>query len=149
MLAVLALTASVYAADSNTTVPTKRPPDEQLAQAIWTQSCAECHGALGLGDGVLAPELGGVESLKGRITADSMNQLVDLVRAGKDKMPGYSETIDVGDTRRILEWMRDVSSGKIKPKVETAKPAKGKPASEDEAGGEGRADVKAEEADEE
>ncbi|MSP54922.1 MAG: cytochrome c [Myxococcales bacterium] len=117
-----------WAADSNTTVPSKRPPDQELAQTLWNQSCAPCHGAKGLGDGALAAPLGGVASLSGRITDQTMNDLVDRVRKGDGKMPAYSETIDVGDTRRILEWIRDVSSGKIQPKAgAAAKPTKPAP----------------------
>ena len=150
VLSCVALGGTVaWAVDSNTTVASKRPPDQELAQTLWNQSCAPCHGAKGLGDGALAAPLGGVASLKGNITGESMNDMIDLVRKGDGKMPAYSETIDVGDTRRILEWIRDVSSGKIQPKVATpAKPAKPAtplkpetptkpPAVEDEAGDEG------------
>ena len=70
----------------------------------------------GLGDGPLAAALGGVGTLDGRIGADSMDAITGVVRNGKGKMPAFSETIDAGDTRRILEWIRDVSAGKIEPK---------------------------------
>ncbi len=116
LLPLVLLLGSALAADSGTTVPSKRPPDPELAQALWSQSCSACHGAKGLGDGPIAAALGGVESLKGRITRDSLDEMTSVVRNGNRKMPAFSETIDAGDTKRILEWIRDVSSGKIDPK---------------------------------
>ncbi len=143
--------ASAFAADTFS-VPSKRPPDQEVAQALWVQSCAECHGAKGLGDGALAAALGGVESLNGRISTDNINAIIDVVRNGKGKMPAYSETIDAGDARRILEWIRDISSGKIQPKVPTPPkppapptPLKATTPADDEA----KSEVKAEAADEE
>lgn len=143
----LGVTAAGYAlaADTTSTVPTKRPPDQEVGQALWVQSCAACHGTKGLGDGPLAAALGGVKTLKGAITADTLDGLVGVVRNGKDKMPAFSETIDAGDTRRVLEWIRDISDGKIQPKAPKAAPASGikKPDVE------GKKDVEAEAADEE
>jgi mono/diheme cytochrome c family protein len=107
---------AALAADSNTTVATKRPPDPEVAQTLWSQSCSACHGMKGLGDGPLATALGGIETLDGRIGLESMDAATGIVRNGKGKMPGFSETIDAGDTRRILEWIRDVAAGKIEPK---------------------------------
>ena len=107
---------AALAADSNTTVATKRPPDPEVAQTLWSQSCSACHGMKGLGDGPLATPLGGVATLDGRIGLESMDAATGIVRNGKGKMPGFSETIDAGDTRRILEWIRDVAAGKIEPK---------------------------------
>jgi mono/diheme cytochrome c family protein len=114
-IAVLAGNAA-YAADSNSTVATKRPPDPEVAQTLWSQSCSACHGMKGRGDGPLAAALGGLETLDGRLGAETMDDMVGVVRNGKGKMPAFSETIDAGDTRRILDWIRDVSAGKIEPK---------------------------------
>lgn len=133
------------AADTTSTVATKRPPDQEVGQSLWLQSCAACHGSRGLGDGPLAPALGGIKTLKGAITPETIDGLTGVVRNGKDKMPAFSETIDAGDTRRVLEWIRDISEGKIQPKVPKATPESGikKPDLE------GKKDVEAEAADEE
>lgn len=145
LMAALATASLAFAADSNTTVPTKRPTDQETGQTLWAQSCSSCHGAKGLGDGPLAAALGGVETLKGTITKATLDDMTGLVRNGKDKMPAFSETIDAGDTRRVLEWIRDVADGKIQPKD---------PKSKDESGikkpdVEGAKDVAAEAADQE
>ncbi len=118
--AALATATLAIAADSNSTVPTKRPTDQETGQTVWAQSCSSCHGPKGLGDGPLAAALGGVKTLKGAITPATLDAMTGVVRNGKDKMPAYSETIDAGDTRRILEWIRDISDGRIQPKI--AKP---------------------------
>jgi len=114
-----------FAADTTSTVPTKRPPDQEVGQSLWLQSCAACHGGKGLGDGPLAAALGGVKTLKGAIRPDTIDGLTGVVRNGKDKMPAFSETIDAGDTRRVLEWIRDIADGKIQPKVPKATPESG------------------------
>lgn len=111
---------------SDTTQPTKRPPDREVGMALYKQSCWQCHGEKGLGDGPAAAALvGGVPSLVGRIRSkdaeslEDFDALVNAVQNGKGRMPAYSEDIDKADTRRILLYVRDVLEGKeIKPEAE-------------------------------
>lgn len=121
---------------SDTTRPTKRPPDREVGQTLYKQSCWQCHGEKGAGDGPAAAALvGGVPTLVGRIrskdaeTLEDFDALVTSVQVGKGRMPAYAEDIDKSDTRRILLYVRDQLEGKV------TGPEKG-----DEAEGEGDAD---------
>lgn len=99
--------------------PTKRPTDQEIGQNLWKQSCWQCHGERGLGDGPAAAALvGGVPTLQGRVrsvnaeTIQNIDALVDAVQVGKGRMPAYSEDIDRGDTRKIIFYLRDQLEGK-------------------------------------
>lgn len=134
VVAALALSAGVALAkpDGTSKMPTKRPPDYEVGQRLWKQSCWQCHGESGKGDGPAAAALtGGVPSLEGKVRGEEFDRLVQLIQEGRGAMPAYSENIDTHDSRRILQYIRDVLEGKPPP------PPEGKQGDEDE-GGEGQ-----------
>lgn len=98
---------------SDTTVPTKRPGDREIGEALWKQSCSQCHGATGLGDGPAAEAMpGGVPDILGTLTEESLDRMVTVVQEGRGRMPAYSETIDRADSRRVLQYLLDRAAGK-------------------------------------
>lgn len=134
VVAGLALTAGVALAkpDGTSTMPTKRPPDYEVGKKLWAQSCWQCHGEKGLGDGPAAAALpGGVPSLDGKVKGEKFDALVRVIQDGRGRMPAYSEDIDEHDSRRILQYLRDVMEGKTPPP-----PEKGE--ASDEGGNEGQ-----------
>lgn len=107
--------------DGTSTMPAKRPPDYEVGKRLWTQSCWQCHGTTGKGDGPAAAALpDGVPSLEGKIKGNQMNALIRVVQAGRGRMPAYSEDIDEHDTRRVLQYIRDTLEGKAAPAPEKA-----------------------------
>jgi mono/diheme cytochrome c family protein len=129
--ALVALAASGGAAlakpDGTSKMPTKRPPDYEVGQRLYTQSCWQCHGETGKGDGPAASALvGGVPSLAGKLDGN-LEPLIDVVQDGRGHMPAYAEDIDARDSRRILEYLRDKMAGRTPPKPG------GKPTDDDEA----------------
>lgn len=97
-------------------VPTKRPPDAEVGQALYQQSCWQCHGERGLGDGPAAAAIvGGVPSLEGRVAEEAFDELVKLVVEGRGRMPAFGEDIDKHNARRILVYLREVMEGRIEP----------------------------------
>lgn len=98
------------------TMPGKRPPDPVVGETLWRQSCWQCHGELGKGDGPAASALiGGVPSLEGKIVEADFDKLIDGILVGKGKMPAYSETMERPDVRRILIYLKDRMDGKPPP----------------------------------
>lgn len=113
--ALLASTIAYGKPDSPAAMPTKRAPDREVGERLWKQSCWQCHGLEGKGDGPAASALvGGVPTLVGKLKKEDFDALVARVQDGKGRMPAYREDIDKHDTRRILDYMRDVMNGKVK-----------------------------------
>ena len=127
--ALLAAGAAFAKPDGTSTMPSKRPPDYEVGKRLWKQSCWQCHGETGAGDGPSAAAIpGGVAPLK--FKGEEIDAMVLVVQDGRGRMPAYSEDIDKHDSRRILQYVRDMMSGK-KPPTEDA----GGGPEEEEAGG--------------
>lgn len=100
-------------------MPTSRKPDRERGRDLWLQSCWECHGTEGKGDGPAADAVpGGVPSLEGKVPDSRIDELVDLVEDGKGRMPAYREDIDKHDARRILKYLQDALAGHPEAKSE-------------------------------
>ena len=95
------------------TMPTKRPPDRDVGRTLYLQSCWQCHGETGQGDGPAAVAVvGGVPSLAGRLAPSEWDNLIDHIENGKGRMPAYKEDIDKHDARRILTYIQDALQGR-------------------------------------
>ena len=116
LAASLAVPLAFAEPDSPPAMPTKRPPDREVGERLWKQSCWQCHGLKGEGDGPAAAAMvGGVPTLVGKLKKEDFDALVARVEDGKGRMPAFREDIDKHDARRILDYMRDVMNGKITP----------------------------------
>ena len=130
LLAMLALAAPEK---STTTVPSKRPPDPEVGKRLWTQSCWQCHGETGKGDGPASSSVpGGVPAWEAKLQDEDFARLIDVIEDGRGRMPAYAEVIDRHDARRILVYLRDLGEGKPPPPP----PPVNEP--EDDEGGEGQ-----------
>lgn len=129
LLLLLLLPAAFAAApktSTESTVPTKRPSDEEIGETAWRTSCSSCHGATGKGDGPAAGAVvGGVPSLAGKLPADDAGipAVVDVVQDGRGRMPAFSDTMARGDMRLTVLYIRDVVSGRKQARVETPEKA--------------------------
>jgi mono/diheme cytochrome c family protein len=91
----------------------KRPPDLERGLQLYERHCVHCHGETLLGDGPATEALvATVPSLDGRITNDNREGFVEVVLAGRNAMPGFEQSFDKFDARRVLRWMmqRDLDS---------------------------------------
>lgn len=119
--AVVALTvgAALAKPDGTSTMPSKRGTDYEVGKRLWTQSCWQCHGESGKGDGPAAAALpGGVPTLEGKVRGPEFERLIAVIQAGRGAMPAYSENIDDRDSRRILEYVRSRLEGEPPPPPE-------------------------------
>jgi mono/diheme cytochrome c family protein len=95
------------------TMPTKRAPDREAGRTLWLQSCWQCHGETGRGDGPAAAALvGGVPSLEGKLRPSEWDVAVEIIESGRGRMPAYREDIDKHDARRILVYLEDALQGR-------------------------------------
>lgn len=141
ILLLLLAPALAAAPKSPPAMPTKRAPDQEVGERLWKQSCWQCHGAKGAGDGPAAAAMvGGVPTLAGKIRGEDFDQLVAVIQDGRGRMPAYKEDIDKHDSRRILVYLRDVLEGKVDPEAKAKKGKAGEDSGEDgeEAGGDAR-----------
>lgn len=112
---------SADAAAPKSTVPAKRPKDRERGRELWLQSCWQCHGEQGKGDGPAAASLvGGVPTLENKVSQDKFEVLVTLIEEGKGRMPAYKEDIDKHDARRILLYLQDALQGRTEAENDKA-----------------------------
>lgn len=114
LLAVFVMSGLAFAApEKPPAMPTKRPPDPEVGQRIYNQSCWQCHGERGLGDGPAAAAVpGGVPPLAVKGEKD-FDKLIDVIQDGRGRMPAYAEDIDKHDSRRILIFVKDMLEGRM------------------------------------
>ena len=88
-------------------IPKQRSPDHVRGRELWEQSCWQCHGATAEGDGPSAEALTvEVPNLRGTITNDRREALINTIIYGQGLMPAYGETFDRPDARRILAFLQ-------------------------------------------
>jgi mono/diheme cytochrome c family protein len=113
LLAVLLVPAGLAAADKTSKMPTKRPPDAEVGERLYKQSCWQCHGEKGRGDGPAAAAIpGGVPPLEAK--DGQFGAMVDVIQGGRGRMPAFAEDIDKHDSRRILVYLKDLQEGRFK-----------------------------------
>jgi mono/diheme cytochrome c family protein len=101
-------------ANGDSVVLTKRPPDVDVGRRLWQQSCWQCHGKAGAGDGPAAKALpAGVPPLTGKVKEAGFDAMVRIIQDGKGRMPAYAETIDKHDSRRILVYLQERMEGRV------------------------------------
>ncbi len=109
LAALLALSAVAPAAQ-----PSKRPTDEVRGKELYVRHCEACHGAQGKGHGPATQALvDPVPDLNGKVNAD--DQTIRIVLRGKSAMPGYEQTFDKHDARRVLQHMAKLKASSEPP----------------------------------
>ena len=100
--------------NGDSVVLTKRPPDVDVGRRLWQQSCWQCHGKAGAGDGPAAKALpDGVPPLTGKVKEAGFDAMVRIIQDGKGRMPAYAETMDKHDSRRILVYLQERMEGRV------------------------------------
>jgi len=129
LIAALALAAGAPAAQ-----PNKRPTDAVRGKELYDRHCEACHGAYARGHGPATEALvHEVPDLLGRVKADDAT--IRLVLRGKSAMPGYEQTFDKHDAKRVLQHMARLEAPGAAPPPSDAPPdAPLPPADEEEEG---------------
>jgi mono/diheme cytochrome c family protein len=99
----------IYSAAAPAGQPTKRPTDLDRGQQLWERHCWQCHGATNQGDGPAAASLvHTVPNLVGQMVVS--DELARTILRGKGPMPGYEQSFDFHDARRVLKYQATLSA---------------------------------------
>ena len=113
-----------FAAAGTAAQPGKRKPDPERGHDLYNQSCWACHGKTAEGDGPSASALSvSVPRLRGSFSTDGIPDLVTIVQTGRGPMPGFSETMERLDTRRIFIWIQSLDAPEASPGEPNDEPA--------------------------
>jgi|SRR5215469_6363180 len=125
---LLLVPAVLLAGFSAVRVPTtyaQASPSER-AKKIYQVDCAMCHGDTGDGKTDLAKDMGVTsnftdpKSLEGKTD----QQLFDVIRKGKDKMPGEEDNrAKDAEIKALIKYIRDFSKNAPTPAAQPAAPA--------------------------
>jgi|SRR5580692_9230732 cytochrome c6 len=84
----------------------------QSAAATYKSKCAGCHGADGKGNTAPAKALGAHDFSSEQVTKESDTNLIAIVTAGKNKMPGYGKSLKEADIKDLVAYVREVAKQK-------------------------------------
>ena len=102
--------------------PSKRPSDIDRGQQLWERHCWQCHGSTNQGDGPAAAALvHTVPNLIDQIVVT--DELARRVLRGNGAMPGYEQSFDFHDARRVLKYQATLGQEAEVEEPEVEEPA--------------------------
>jgi cytochrome c6 len=84
----------------------------QDAAATFKGKCAGCHGADGKANTPVAKTLGVHDFASDEVTKMSDADLIQIVTAGKAKMPAYGKSLKDTDIKDLVAYVRELSKQK-------------------------------------
>jgi cytochrome c6 len=84
----------------------------QDAAATYKAKCAGCHGADGKANTAPAKALGAHDFASDEVTKMSDADLVQVVTAGKNKMPAYGKSLKDAEINGLVAYVRELSKQK-------------------------------------
>lgn len=88
------------------------PAHAQNAAATYKAKCAGCHGADGKGNTSPGKALGAHDFASEEVAKMSDADLINVVTAGKNKMPAYGKSLKDADIKDLVAFIRDLSKKK-------------------------------------
>lgn len=84
------------------------PLDEgEPGKALYDTSCSACHGAQGLGDGKMAPQLKTpLKPLHALMQERNDTEVLDVIANGKGQMPGWGHVLKQPQRTQLLQYLR-------------------------------------------
>jgi len=76
--------------------------------ALFKSKCQSCHGADGKGDTAIGKKLGVRNFHSPEATKESDNEWFDIVKKGKDKMPGYDGKLTDDQIKALVKFCRSL-----------------------------------------
>jgi mono/diheme cytochrome c family protein len=84
----------------------------QSATATYKAKCAGCHGADGKGSTAPGKALGTHDFSSDDVTKMSDADLINVVTAGKNKMPAYGKSLKDTDIKDLVAYVRELGKQK-------------------------------------
>jgi len=84
----------------------------QSAAATYKAKCAGCHGADGKGNTAPGKALGVHDFASDEVSKMSDADLINIVTAGKNKMPGYGKSLKDTEIKDLVAYVRELAKQK-------------------------------------
>lgn len=72
------------------------------------KKCQTCHGADGKGDTAVGKKLGARDFHSPEVTKESDNELFDITKKGKNKMPAYDGKLTDDQIKDLVKYIRSL-----------------------------------------
>lgn len=100
--------------------------------ALYARDCRTCHGALGLGDGIMTRLPDGPRDVADLQAPDALKrsdgEIFAIVTRGKGKMVGYGDTVPANDRWEIVAYVRALQASQHAVAADLPIPLPGPPA---------------------
>lgn len=78
------------------------------AAATYKSKCQACHGADGKGDTPIGKKLGARDFHSPEVARMSDDELFEITKKGKDKMPAYSGKLTDDQIKSLMKYIRSL-----------------------------------------
>jgi cytochrome c6 len=78
------------------------------AAALYKAKCAACHGADGKGDTAAGKKLGARDFHSPEVAKMSDDELFDITKKGKEKMPAYDKKLTDDQIKALIKYIREL-----------------------------------------
>jgi cytochrome c6 len=78
------------------------------AEALYKAKCQACHGPDGKGDSAVGKKLGVKDFHSPEVAKMSDDELFDITKKGKDKMPSYDKKLTDDQITSLIKYVRSL-----------------------------------------
>ncbi|MBV8206574.1 MAG: cytochrome c [Acidobacteria bacterium] len=78
------------------------------ADLYKSKTCIACHGADGHGDTVMGKKLGAHDFHAPEVQGKSDQELVEVTKNGKNKMPAYKDKLTDDQIKELVKYVKDM-----------------------------------------
>src|SRR5689334_4919131 len=89
-----------------TVAATGTPARAQEAAELYKTKCQACHGADGKGDTAAGKKLGVKDFHSPEVAKMSDQELFDITKKGKEKMPSYDKKLTDDQIKELVKYVR-------------------------------------------
>jgi len=89
-----------------TVAATATPARAQEAAELYKTKCQACHGADGKGDTAAGKKLGVKDFHSPEVAKMSDQELFDITKKGKEKMPSYDKKLTDDQIKELVKYVR-------------------------------------------
>jgi mono/diheme cytochrome c family protein len=82
------------------------------AAATYKAKCALCHGADGKGETPVGKKMGAHDFASPEVQKQTDAELSAIIAKGKNKMPGYGNSMKESDIQEMVTYLRQLGKGK-------------------------------------
>jgi cytochrome c6 len=80
----------------------------QDAAGLYKSKCQACHGADGKGDTAAGKKLGVKDFHSSEVAKMSDQELFDITKKGKEKMPSYDKKLTDDQIKELIKYIRSL-----------------------------------------